>query len=76
MANDDRPLFRSQRAERVVERRPIDDRDRGVGGRIEVEGQDPDACSVPPRAPDLGVSGIDDQAIEPAVEAVEVAERG
>ena len=75
MEHDHRPLFRRQLAEGVVEVVSSGDGARHVrrGGQIGLE--EADAGHVTAFAAGFGVAGMDDQAVQPGVEALDVAER-
>src|SRR6185436_19159287 len=74
MQYKDRALFDRQASERPVERVTVDNADEGVGSRRPVDRQDPHVCCPCPATPGLGVAGMDEQAPDPGLEAVRVAE--
>ena len=74
--DDDRPLLRCQPAEGAFELVPGDDGARHVRFERGVGGNDPDAGDPASLGPGLGVARVDDEAVEPGVEALGVAKGG
>ena len=76
MEDDHRSLFWSQPAEGVVEVVSRGDGASHVRRCRRIDLENPDAGIPTPLATCLGVAGVDDEAVKPRVETVEVAEGG
>jgi len=74
MEDDDRSLFRSQPAEGAVEVVARGDGTRHVRRCRSIHLEDPHAGDPSTLAAGLRVAGMDDEAVEPGVEAVEITE--
>jgi hypothetical protein len=74
MEHEYRPVFDGQPLEGSVERVAIDNGDQPIGSRRSVDGKDPDVGRPCPTAPGLGVAGVNEQATNPGLEAIRVAQ--
>jgi hypothetical protein len=72
----DRPLIRRKPSEAAFEAVAVLDRHRLVRSSRPIDREDADVRVPCPPAARLGVAGVDEQALEPGVEAVRIAEAG
>ena len=72
--HEDRPLFGRQPAEPAFEQVPVGDGEQVIGGRRSVDRQDPKVRGAATLARRLGDADVDEEALEPRIEAVRIAE--
>ena len=72
--HEDRPLFGRQPAEPTLEQVPIGHREELIGSGRSVDRQDPKVRGPMSLAHSLGDTDIDEEALEPRIEAVRIAE--
>ena len=74
MEHEDRPLVGRQPAEPAFEQVPIGDREQLIGSGRSVDRQDPKVRGSATLARRLGDADVDEEALEPRIEAVRIAE--
>ena len=74
MEHEDRPLFGRQPAEPTFELVPVGDGEQVVGCGRSVDRQDPKVRGSATLARRLGDADVDEEALEPRIEAVRIAE--
>ena len=74
MEHEDRPLFGRQPAEPAFEQVPVGNGEQVVGGRRSVDWQHPKVGGAAALARRLGDADVDEEALEPRIESVRIAE--
>ena len=72
--DEDRPLFGREPAEPTFEQVPVGDREQLVGSGRSVDRQDPQVRGSAALARRLGDADVDEEALEPRIEPVRIAE--